>query len=58
MILTDHEKIEKYAKEWKHCIRNAILRSEDEWTCVAWGCNIIKKKNDLTKISKKKNKFL
>ena len=37
-------------------MRNTLLPFEQEWTCIACGCNI--KKNELSKFSKKKVNFI
>ena len=33
MELTENRNIEKYAKQWTHCLRNTLLSYEYEWTC-------------------------
>ena len=55
MELTKDEIIQKYAKNCGHCNRNSLLPSEYEWTCLSCGFNIIKRKNELSKIQRKKN---
>ena len=57
MELTEDEVIQKYAKQCRHCNRNRLLPYEYEFTCIACGYNVIKRKHELSKIQRKKNKF-
>ena len=57
MELTEDESIQKYAKRCGHCNRNAILPYEYEVTCIVCGYNANKRKHELSKIQRKKNKF-
>ena len=58
MELTEDEIIQKYAKQCRHCIRNMLLPYEYEFTCMACGYNVIKRKHELSKIQKKKINFI
>ena len=57
MELTEDEIIQKYGKKCLHCNRNTLLPYEYEWSCFSCGYNVNKRKNELSKIQKKKNKF-
>ena len=57
MELTEDEIIEKYAKNCGHCKRNTLLPYDYEFTCLSCGFNVNKRKNDLSKIQRKKNNF-
>ena len=39
-----------------HCTRNTILPYECEWTCIASGYNVMKRKNELTKTQRRENR--
>ena len=58
MELTEDEIIQKYAKNCQHCNRNALLPYEYEWSC--FSCNYIasKRKNELSKIQRRKINFI
>ena len=58
MNLTKDQIIEKYGKHCGHCRRNTLLPYEYEWTCLSCAFNVIKRKNELTKIQKKKINFI
>ena len=57
MELTEDEIIQKYAKLCRHCNRNTLLPYEYEWSC--FSCNYVesKRKNELSKIQRKKINF-
>ena len=57
MNLSEDEIIEKYAKKCGHCNRNTLLPYEYEFTCFSCGFNVNKRKHELSKIQRKKNKF-
>ena len=57
MEITEDEIIEKYATRCGHCNRNTLLPYEYEFTCIVCGYNVNKRKHDLSKIQRKKNKF-
>ena len=57
MELTEDDIIERYAKKCGHCNRNTLLPYEYEFTCFSSGYNLIKRKHQLSKIQRKKNKF-
>ena len=57
MNLSEDEIIENYAKRCGHCNRNTLLPYEYEWTCISCGYSINKRKHELSKIQRKKNKF-
>ena len=56
-MLSEDEKIEKYGKKCGHCNRNTLLRYEYEWSCFGCGYNVIKRKNELSKIQRREIKF-
>ena len=58
MELTGDEIIRKYAKNCGHCNRNTILPSEYEFTCIACGYNVSKRKHEFSKIQRKKTNFI
>ena len=58
MELTEDEIIQKYAKRCKHCNRNTLLPYEYEYTCFSCGYNVYKRKNELSKIQRKKINFI
>ena len=58
MELTEDQIIEKYVKKGEHCGRDMLLPYEYGWTCVSCGCNVIKRKHELSKISRKKMNFI
>ena len=58
MELTEDEIIQKYAKKCLHCNRNTLLPYEYEYTCFSCGYNVIKRKNELSKIQRKKINFI
>ena len=53
MESTEDQKIEKYAKQRKHCTRKTLLPYEYEFTCISCGHNVIKRKSELIKIQRK-----
>ena len=57
MELTEDEIIQKYAKHCGQCNRNTLLPYEYEFTCFSCGYNVNKRKNELTKIQRKKINF-
>ena len=57
MELTEDEIIQKYAKQCFHCSLNILLPYEYEWICIACGYDLIKRKQELSKIQRKKTKF-
>ena len=57
MELTEEEIIQKYGKYCGHCRRNMFLPYEYEYTCFSCGFNVSKRKNDLSKIQRKKINF-
>ena len=58
MELTEDQIIEKYGKQCGHCNRKCLSPNEYEWTCVSFGYNVIKRKNELSKIQRKKKNFI
>ena len=58
MNLSEDEIIQKYGKNCGHCNRNTLLRYEYEVTCFSCGFNINKRKNELSKIQRKKINFI
>ena len=57
MELTEDEIIQNYAKRCGHSNRNTLLPYEYEFTCFSFGYNVNKRKHELSKIQRKKNKF-
>ena len=58
MNLSEDEIIQKYAKNCRHCNRNTLLPYEYEWICFSCGYNVNKRKNELSKIQRKKINFI
>ena len=58
MKLTEDEIIEKYGKRCGHCNRNTLLPYEYEFTCFSCGYNVHKRKNEISKIQRKKINFI
>ena len=58
MELTEDEIIEKYGKMCLHCNRNTLLPYEYEWTCFSCNYVVSKRKNELSKIQRKKINFI
>ena len=58
MNLSEDEIIQKYAKKCLHCNRNMLLPYEYEYTCISCGFKVIKRKNELSKIQRKKINFI
>ena len=58
MVLTEDEIIQTYAKRCGHCNRNTLLPYEYEFTCIACGYNVTKRKHELSKIQRKKINFI
>ena len=58
MELTEDEIIEKNAKKCLHCNRNTLVPYEYEFTCFSCGDNVIKRKNELSKIQREKINFI
>ena len=57
MELTEDEIIKKYAKSCGHCKRNTLLPYEYEWSCFSCNYAVSKRKNELSKIQRKKINF-
>ena len=58
MEFTEDEIILKYAKQCRHCNRNTLLSYEYEFTCFSCGYNVNKRKNEFSKIQRKKINFI
>ena len=58
MELTEDEILQKNAKNCGHCKRNCLLPYEYEWSCFGCGYNVNKRKNELSKIQRKKINFI
>ena len=58
MELTEDELIQKYAKQCRHCNRNTLLSYAYEFTCIACGYNVNKRKHELSKTQRKKINFI
>ena len=56
--MSEDQIIAKYAKKCGHCNRNTLLPYEYEFTCFSCGYNVIKRKNELSKIQRKKINFI
>ncbi len=58
MNLSEDEIIQKYGKRCEHCNRNMLLPYEYEWSCFSCNYVVSKRKNELSKIQKKKINFI
>ena len=58
MDLTEDEIILKYGKHCGHCNRNTLLPYEYEWSCFVCNYIVSKRKNELSKIQRKKINFI
>ena len=58
MELTEDEILQKYAKRCGHCNRNTLLPYEYEFTCITCGYNVNKRKNELSRIQRRKINFI
>ena len=58
MNLSEDEIIQKYAKNCGHCNRNTLLPYELEWSCFSCNYVVSKRKNELSKIKRKKINFI
>ena len=50
MELTEDEIIQKLGKRCGHCSRNTLLPYEYEHNCFSCGCDVNKRKHELSKI--------
>ena len=57
MYLTEHEIIQRYGKFCPSCNRNTMLPYEYHHTCYFCNHNIVKTKEQLSNVSKKKRNF-
>ena len=57
MELTEDEIIQKLGKYCGHCNRNTLLPYEYEFTWFSCGFNVNKRKNELSKVQRKKINF-
>ena len=58
MELTEDEIIQKYGKHCGHCNRNTLIPYEYEWSCFSCNYVVSKRKNELSKIHRKKINFI
>ena len=58
MELTEDEIIQKYGKNCGHCNRNTLLPYGYDYTCFSCGYKVSKRKNELSKIQRKKINFI
>ena len=58
MSLSEDEIIQKYAKNCRHCNRITLLPYEYEWSCFSCNYVVSKRKNELSKIQRKKINFI
>ena len=58
MNLSEDEIIQKYGKSCGHCNRNTLLPYEYEWSCFVCNYVVCKRKNELSKIQRKKLNFI
>ena len=58
MELTEDEIIQKYSKNCGHFNRNTLLPYEYEWSCFSCNYVVSKRKNELSKIQRKKINFI
>ena len=54
MKVTEDEIIQKYGKRCRHFLRNTLLPYESKHTCFSCGFNVNKRKNELSKLQRKK----
>ena len=57
MELSGDEIFKNYGKHCVHCNRKTILPYEYELNCVSCGYNVIKQKNELSKLQRKRINF-
>ena len=57
MEITEDEIVEKNAKFCRNCVSKALSTNQHEFTCISFGCSVIKRKNELNKTSRKKSNF-
>ena len=58
MNLSGDQIFDKYAKQCGHCKGKTFLPYEYEFICVSCGYNVINRKNQLSKIQRKKINFI
>ena len=58
MELTEDEIIQKYAITCRHCKLNTLLPYEYEWSCFSCNYVVCERKNELSKIQRKKINFI
>ena len=58
MIMSEDQILEKYSKHCGHCRRNMLLSYEYEWSCFSCNYVVSKRKNELSKIQRKKINFI
>ena len=54
MEISEDETIQKYAKQRKNCMRKFLLPLENGWSCIFCKYSVMKRKNELSKTSRKK----
>ena len=54
MKLTEEKFFQGYVKKWGHCNRDTLLPYEYEWSCLSCGVNLIKRKQELSNLQRKK----
>ena len=57
MEITEVEVVKKIAKQRKHCSQNTLPSYEYGYFCISGGYKVIKRKNEISKISTKKINF-
>ena len=55
MNLSEDQILEKYGQKRGHCRRNTLLPYEYESSCILCGYNVIRRKQEQSKIKRKKN---
>ena len=58
MEQTEDENIQKYVKKCLQCLRNTLLLYKCEFTSISCGYNLIKRKNELSKVQRKRINFI
>ena len=58
MESTEDEILQKYGKNCGHCNRNTLLPYSYEWSCFSCNYIVSKRKNELSKIQRKKINFI
>ena len=58
MEITEDETIQKHAKQCLHCSQNTLMPYEFVWTCFVCGYILINRKQELSKLQRRKIDFI